>query len=47
MNEKVKRILTEIKKYLIESFGNKIKQVILYGSYARGDYNKDSDIELW
>ena len=44
MNEKVKRILTEVKKYLIEIFGDKIRQVILYGSYARGDYNKDSDI---
>jgi len=46
MNEKVKRILTEIKKYLIKNFGNKIKYVILYGSYARGDYNKDSDIDI-
>ena len=46
MNEKVKRILTEIKKYLIESFGDRIRQVILYGSYARGDYNKDSDIDI-
>ena len=36
MNEKIKKILTEVKKYLIESFGDKIRQVILYGSYARG-----------
>jgi len=46
MNEKVKRILTEIKKYLIKNFGDKIKYVILYGSYARGDYNKNSDIDV-
>ena len=46
MNEKVKRILTEIKKYLVKNFGNKIRYVILYGSYARGDYNKDSDIDI-
>ena len=46
MNEKVKRILTGVKKYLIESFGDRIRQVILYGSYARGDYNKDSDIDI-
>ena len=46
MNEKIKKILTEVKKYLIESFGDKIRQVILYGSYARGDYNKDSDIDV-
>lgn len=26
--------------------GNRLKKVILYGSYARGDYNKNSDIDL-
>ncbi|MDF2956230.1 MAG: putative nucleotidyltransferase [Candidatus Alkanophagales archaeon MCA70_species_2] len=46
MNEKVKKILTEVKKYLVESFGDKMRQVILYGSYAREDYNKDSDIDI-
>ena len=42
MNEKVKRILTEVKKYLIESFGDKIRQVILYGSYACLLYTSDA-----
>ena len=46
MDEKIKKILTEVKKYLIESFGDKIRRVILYGSYARGDYNRDSDIDV-
>lgn len=32
---KVKRIL-----------GKNLKQVILYGSYARGDYTEDSDIDI-
>ncbi len=36
MNEKIKRILASIKEYLIENYGGKIRQVILYGSYARG-----------
>ena len=27
-------------------FGKHIKQVILYGSYARGDFHKDSDIDI-
>ena len=25
--------------------GKNLKQVILYGSYARGDYTEDSDID--
>ncbi len=29
-----------------EIFGEKLKQVILYGSYARGDYNDESDIDI-
>ena len=26
--------------------GSSLKQVILYGSYARGDYNANSDIDI-
>lgn len=27
-------------------FGSHLKTVILYGSYARGDYSKDSDVDI-
>lgn len=27
-------------------YGNHIKRIILYGSYARGDFHKDSDIDI-
>ncbi len=27
-------------------FGDRLKSVLLYGSYARGDYTKDSDIDI-
>jgi predicted nucleotidyltransferase len=27
-------------------YGNHLRQVILYGSYARGDYREDSDIDI-
>ena len=29
-----------------ELLGDKLHSVILYGSYARGDYNDDSDIDI-
>ena len=40
--------------YILEEFiegvkkilGNRMKKIILYGSYARGDFKKDSDIDL-
>jgi len=27
-------------------FGGKLRKIILYGSYARGDYNKYSDLDI-
>ena len=31
---------------LCEIYGEHLKTVILYGSYARGDYTEDSDIDI-
>ena len=38
----INRFVIECKKIL----GDRIKKIILYGSYARGDYNKSSDIDI-
>ncbi len=35
-------VIKEIQKIL----GSRLKKVILYGSYARGDYNKQSDVDI-
>ena len=29
-----------------ELLGRKLKKIILYGSYARGDFNKSSDVDI-
>ena len=40
------KALTEFIKHLKSRYKNKIKKIILYGSYARGDYTEDSDIDV-
>lgn len=38
-----------LKQYVLgiqKIYGEKLKTIILYGSYARGDYRKDSDIDI-
>lgn len=44
MSNKIKDILEEYVKGLIEIIGKDLKQVILYGSYARGEQEKSGEI---
>ena len=39
-------ILLEFAKDSKEIFGEKLKDVILFGSYARGDYDSESDVDI-
>jgi len=39
-------ILASIARYSRKTFGDRLESVILYGSYARGDYDTDSDIDV-
>jgi len=39
-------ILKPLKKDLKEALGEKLSEVILFGSYSRGDYSQYSDIDL-
>lgn len=38
--------LDKIKNASIHLYGNRLNKIILFGSYARGDYTDESDIDL-
>ena len=42
----VSNVIDEFVKGINEILGDRVKKIILYGSYARGDYNKSSDIDI-
>jgi hypothetical protein len=44
MNRDIQAILQERKNYLAEKFG--VIEIAIFGSYARGEQRKDSDIDL-
>jgi uncharacterized protein len=46
MDPKVKRLVDRVKAHLHETYGEGIRRVILYGSYARGEATQDSDIDV-
>lgn len=48
MDKKKVLVLRKIKRYLnkLEKQGIHIDKVYLYGSYARGNYHSDSDIDI-
>ena len=39
-------IVTKIAQRAITVFGNKLSSTVLYGSYARGDFDSESDIDI-
>jgi len=43
---RIKELLQEIKEGLAKIYGRQLTAVYLYGSYARGDYHKGSDVDV-
>ncbi len=45
-DEQMKKMLSELAENLIHVYGKQLKEVILYGSVARGVDTKESDIDI-
>lgn len=46
MPKDIKNVINEFTNGIKRILGNRVKKIILYGSYARGDYNKESDLDI-
>ncbi len=46
MNEKLNTILTELRERLEALYGERLAQVVLFGSHGRGDADVASDIDI-
>lgn len=44
--EPIRSILTEVKRDLTAFYGDRLQKIILFGSYARGDFHDESDIDI-
>ena len=42
----IENIIVEFASKVTALLGNHLKKIILYGSYARGDFNENSDIDI-
>jgi uncharacterized protein len=46
MPEGIQRLLAELKAGLVKLYGKRLKGVYLFGSYARGDQDSQSDVDV-
>ena len=46
MPKRIDKIIQEFTTKVNELLGDRVKRIILYGSYARGDFNESSDIDI-
>ena len=46
VTRRVKSLMTKLKNGLTDLYGSRLKAVILFGSYARGDYTRNSDLDV-
>ncbi len=41
-----KALISDFKKAVTQLYGDRLAKIILYGSYARGDFHEESDIDF-
>ena len=46
MSQNINTLLEQYVKEVKKIYGSHISRIILYGSYARGDFREDSDIDI-
>jgi predicted nucleotidyltransferase len=46
MPVEIKNLLAELKEGLAKLYGDRLKAMYLFGSFARGDYQEDSDLDV-
>lgn len=46
MPQIMQNLITLYVEQIKNVYGSHLRQIILYGSYARGDYSKDSDVDI-
>lgn len=46
MPTKIRKLLSEFAKDMHRLFGKDLSAVVIYGSYARGDYTEESDVDV-
>lgn len=46
MPDHIKNVINQFVQDAKQTLGDRVKRIILYGSYARGDYNQSSDIDI-
>ena len=46
MSDNIRKLLAELKNELVRMYGERLKGVYLYGSYARGENQPGSDVDV-
>lgn len=46
MPKMISQIMLEFAREMKKVFGNSLTEIIIYGSYARGDYTENSDVDV-
>jgi predicted nucleotidyltransferase len=42
----IRKLMKELKEGLLRIYGDQLKEIYLFGSYARGDYQPNSDVDV-